>query len=228
MAKLILFDVDGTLIRTIGNLEGAWNEMLSEVFGIKDSSVALARREGKTEREIVFDAASEAGVDQKTAERKLHQAYRVITEKFSQLETVPIQGAMELLDVMKEADEIKVGLLTGNSEERGWNKLEKAGMRDFFRFGVFSNDAETREDLFQVAIEKAEGVFGMRFDPKDVWIIGDTPRDVSTAVKNGAKCIAVTTGPFKERELISEGADFVLKDLTDYKRIISIILGKED
>ncbi len=227
MAKLVLFDLDYTLLKSVGNKEELWNAMFSEVFGLKGSAV-LARRQGMTEKEIIEDAASEAGIDGETVKRKMHQAYRILTEKFSELDVMLFPGAKELLETLKEADGIKVGVLTGNSEDRAWLKLEKAGLKGYFKFGVFSNDAETREDLFQVALEKAVKAFGMKFRPEDTWIIGDTLRDVSTAVKNGARCIAVTTGPFKERDLLGEGADFVLEDLTDYKRIVNIILGKEE
>ncbi len=227
MAKLVLFDLDDTILGSVGNRKGLWAEMFTEVFGMKDPPV-LKRRDGMTEREIVHDVAAEAGVDEETIKKKLHQAYRILREKFRQLDVMVFPGVKELLETMKEAEEIKMGVLTGNSEERGWMKLEKAGLKDYFKFGVFSEDGEVREDLFQVALEKAEKAFGMKFEPQDIWIIGDTPRDVSTAVKGGARCIAVATGPFKERELLVEGADFVLKDLTDYKRIVSIILGKEE
>lgn len=228
MAKLVLFDVDYTLLMCRGDRERPWKEMLSEVFGIKDAPAALRRREGKTEREIMFDIASEAGIDGDVVKRKLRQAYRVLKEKFSGTETVPLPGAKELLETLREADEIKAGVLTGNSEERGWMKLEKAGLRDYFRFGVFSGDAERREGLFRVALEKAGKAFGADFEPKDVWIIGDTLRDVSTASDNGARCIAVATGPFSKKELLAAGADFAVDGLSDYKRIVNIILGKED
>lgn len=227
MAKLVLFDVDDTLIK--GEMDGRntrWNEMLWEVFGVK-VSINLKRFIGMTETETMNAVCSEAGIDKADIERKMRQASRVLTEKYSTLSFAVLPGVRELLETLSESDEIKFGLLTGNTEERAWMKLEKVGLRGLFSFGAFTEDADSRESLFPAALEKAEKLFGLSFSPEDVWVVGDAPRDIGVAVKSGARSIAVMTGPSSERELVAAGADYVLKDFSDYKKVVRIILGRE-
>jgi phosphoglycolate phosphatase-like HAD superfamily hydrolase len=105
-----------------------------------------------------------------------------------------------------------LGLVTGNLTRIGWRKLERAGLRDYFRFGAFGEMAKTRAGLAKIAIREARGQ-GWIFSGAPISLIGDSPADVLAARRNRIRSIAVATGLTPTDELQAEEPDIVLRDL---------------
>ncbi len=119
-----------------------------------------------------------------------------------------------------------MGLVTGNMEDIAWLKLDKVGLKNYFQFGGFGDDAMERISLVRQAIDEAEKFYG-RLNRENIFVIGDTPRDIVSGQKSGVKTIAVATGDFSLHELQMMQPDFVLENLEDTTRLMNIILGYE-
>lgn len=108
-----------------------------------------------------------------------------------------------------------MGLVTGNFSRIGWKKLELAGLKQFFRFGSFAEQAEERSSLVRIAMEKARQ-HGWIVEHKRIWLIGDHPNDVAAAHANGIRVLAVATGLVSRSELEASRPDLVLDHLRDF------------
>jgi phosphoglycolate phosphatase-like HAD superfamily hydrolase len=131
-------------------------------------------------------------------------------------------GVHALLDALEGAG-AALGLVTGNIEDGAHLKLAACGIGDRFVFGSFGSDAEDRDELPTIAIERAGDVTGVQFDPNRTWIIGDTPRDIGCARACGIRVLAVATGSFSVAELEEAGADHALESLVDTRRILDFL-----
>ena len=111
----------------------------------------------------------------------------------------------------------------GNIEEIGWLKLEVAGLRTFFRFGAFGDESDHRADLVRLAVDRARATIGIDYAGEQIWIIGDTPRDIACARSAGTKVVAVATGRWSAEQLAEHRPDALLADLTDADKFMSAI-----
>ena len=116
-----------------------------------------------------------------------------------------------------------MGLVTGNMEAIAWLKLQKVGLNKYFHFGGFGDKIVKRSGLVKNAIKASEQTFG-KLNTENIFLIGDTPRDIVGGQKVGVKTIGVATGDFSEEELAQAGADFIVKDLKDSEKVLKIIL----
>ncbi len=119
-----------------------------------------------------------------------------------------------------------MGLLTGNIAQGARLKLGSAGLESHFAMGSYGSDSEDRDELPAVALVRARETWGVEFDPGDVVVVGDTPRDVTCGQVVGARTVAVATGHFDARALADAGADSVLEDLSETRRVVEILLGE--
>ena len=131
-----------------------------------------------------------------------------------------MDGVKDVLENLKQFG-IPRGLVTGNIEQIAWLKLDKIGVKDYFGFGGFGNESADRSLLVRHAVERAGNIYGT-FNKENVFVIGDTPRDILAGQKNGVKTVGVATGDFTVDELEATGADFVLQNLKDMKIILKI------
>nr|WP_290665214.1 haloacid dehalogenase-like hydrolase [Ardenticatena sp.] len=228
--KLILFDVDKTLIDAHGAgrraLERTFEHILGHTAGLEQ--VAFG---GKTDPMIVREALQKGGVPPSEILRLTpHLLRHYPGELARELTTAPpparltvLPGVRPLLERLHTRDDIVLGLLTGNVEACAWLKLQVAGLYTFFTFGAFGDDGETRDDLPAVAMQRAWEESGYRFGRDDVVIIGDTPRDVRCAQLIGGRSIAVATGPFSADALHTAGADVVFPSLADTQSVLQAL-----
>lgn len=216
--RLILFDIDGTLVLTGGAGGRAMARAFREVFGVENglASVSMA---GRTDAWIVAQMASHHGLacgDETRA--RFHDTYighllREIHEPGPQKGILP--GVREVLDALADDSRACLALLTGNVERGAQIKLEYFDLWKYFASGAFGDTTHDRNSLLGTAIERVGAVCGLSVRPSDVTIVGDTPLDVAVALSGGARSVAVATGGYDRATLKASGADVVLDDLRD-------------
>jgi phosphoglycolate phosphatase len=215
--RLILFDIDGTLLDCGPQVRPALVEALMEVFGTAGvhGTYDLA---GRTDPRIVLDLLTAAGFSEEEVRARLPAVRATYIEKLERvLDRQGMRlhaGVCEALEELAARKDVVLGLLTGNWEPGARTKLSRFDLNRFFRFGAFGCDAIDRSDLPPVAFERAERLLGRRFDPKEALIVGDTLHDVACARAHGIPVLAVATGRTSAETLRAGGADRVVMDLT--------------
>ncbi len=130
-------------------------------------------------------------------------------------------GAKELLQTLDNKKTL-LGLVTGNLKSIARGKMKRAGLNNYFKVGGFGSDDENRTNLVKIAIKKVEDGFGFKFND-NIFLVGDTPKDILAGKEAGVKTIAVATGNYAEIDLEKEKPDLVLKDLTQKDKILKLI-----
>lgn len=219
MPKLVLFDIDGTLVLTGGAGIRAMNRAGEAVLGVSNllDGIPVA---GRTDWIILHDALTKAGhdLDEDVFVRMREAHHRYLREEIDQpgegvKDVMP--GIRTLLPALQSRDDMSLGLLTGNFEEAARIKLGHFDLWAYFRCGAFGDDAADRNKLVPFAVDRARECGLGSFDYGDVVVIGDTPHDVACAVAVGAMPVAVATGNFTVDQLRATGAPVVLEDLSD-------------
>ncbi len=230
MAKLLLFDVDGTLILTGGAGMRGMDRAFREIYGIADAfhGVHLA---GRTDPGILADAMVQAGVVAGNgAEARFMQVYfRMLQEEVDKPAPAGSDdpavwrkfkgvypGVRKTLDGLLPRDDVFLALLTGNYARAAEIKLAHFDLWRYFRCGAFGEDAIERWQLVQVARDRARAMGAPEFAPADVLVVGDTPLDVEAARRAGVRSLAVATGGFSLDALAASGADQVVSRIDDF------------
>jgi len=222
--KIILFDIDGTLISAGGAGTRALNKAFEQILGIKDAFKNFEMA-GKTDVQIIKEGLIASGV-------KLSNV--LVSELIeSYLENLSIEinnnskhlkpGVKEFIELIYHELKYPMGLLTGNLEKGARIKLEPFGLNTFFPFGAFGSDHEDRNYLLPVAIERFSRTFNYNIDFQQCIVVGDTPRDVACAKPYGATVIAVATGPYSVEKLKTTGADVVIENLSEISKILTLL-----
>lgn len=231
MKRLVLFDIDGTLLTAQGAPRRAFRRAMLEVYGTT-GPIATHAFAGKTDPQIARELLTAAGIADDEITAGLAQLWtRYLRELRHELarpshRTLVYAGIHALLDSLEQRTaDVVLGLLTGNIAEGAALKLESAAIRTEFRVGAFGSDCEQREGLPQVAVTRAHECVGITFERHDIVIIGDTPNDVSCGRGLGARAVAVATGSHSVADLQQAGADAVFDDLSDTARVLDAILS---
>jgi phosphoglycolate phosphatase len=214
--KLLLFDIDGTLVDCGGQPKPLFGEALEEIYGAR-GDIRGYDFSGKTDPRIVVDLMSAAGVPEPVIHQRLPElrdAYLARLEERLEPEGVRIlPGVVELLTTLAEREDVVLALLTGNWERGAGIKLGSVGLRRFFAFGSFGDGQTDRRDLPPVAWARAVEHCGRSFQPEETWIVGDSLLDVDCARAHGIPCFAVATGRTAATALAAAGAQQVVADL---------------
>jgi phosphoglycolate phosphatase len=211
--KLLLFDIDGTLLRTYGAGVRAMLRAAEETLGerARHANIDLG---GALDPWIVDEIARQAGYtldDVLRGQVRAAYARHIVTELRQSTRAEATPGVLTLLQRLRAERPAQLGMLTGNFAETGAIKLRHVGIEpEWFSPAVWGDAAESRPGLVRVALSHVPGV-----RVRDVIVIGDTPRDVHCAHENGARCLAVATGNCDEATLRAAGADRVVSDLVD-------------
>ncbi|RJQ49323.1 MAG: HAD family hydrolase [Nitrospiraceae bacterium] len=223
MKKLVLFDIDGTLITAGGAGTRSLNRAFHAVMEIEDAFKTISMA-GKTDIQIIKEGLGLHGFSMDGNIGKMLEAYlHFLTEEINNPLKKLKPGVQETLDLLKQ-EGIPLGLLTGNLESGARIKLGSFELNEYFIDGAFGSDHEDRDELLPIAIQKFAKK-GFAFSPQECIVIGDTPRDVQCAKVHGAKCIAVATGPYQKEELLKTNADIVFDSLAEPRGCIEFIKG---
>jgi phosphoglycolate phosphatase len=227
MKRLVLFDIDGTLVRG-GPAKEAFELAMREVFG---TAGPIERWEfsGKTDPQIARELLLDTGLSGAEIDAGFPALWeRYLAELEARLPADPVRvlpGALSLLGALGEVADVALGLVTGNLERGAVLKLRSAGFDGRFRVGGFGSDHEVRNELPPIAMGRARAAWGVTFAPESVVIVGDTPMDVACGRAHGTRTVAVATGSFDVRALAATRADAVLEDLSETDRVLGILLG---
>jgi len=228
--KLVLWDIDGTLVHTAGHGRDAFSEAFSAVFG-RETDIAEVDMAGRTDHMIAMAVLEGAGVSDGEAhmERMFEELAGALEARRERIagEGHPMPGVREALETLSRREGVTQSLLTGNIEINAALKLAAFGLDtlvDLEIGGYGSDPHEARSDLVGVAREKAMRLRGVQVPACDTVLIGDTPLDVKAAHEAGARAVAVATGPYTVAELRETGADAVLDEVTDLE-MLTLSLG---
>lgn len=220
--RLVLFDIDGTLIDSGGAGTRSLNSAFQELFSLEDTFRGISMA-GKTDTEIIKEGLQKHGFSKDGNLDAVVSAYLKNLEKEIQNKRKHVKhGVHELLGHLSSKRHIGLGLLTGNLEPGARIKLESLDLNRYFLSGAFGSDDEDRNNLLPIAVKRFEELFGESIEIDDCIIIGDTPRDVACAHIYHALCIGVATGPYSFEELVEAGADIVVKNLSEHSELLGI------
>jgi phosphoglycolate phosphatase-like HAD superfamily hydrolase len=232
MQKLVLFDVDGTLIHCGKAPRRAITEAMVAVYGTA-GDVDHYPFSGKTDMQIIFDVITQADVDPKIVKTKMQEVilqYLNLLEKTLDSKDVKtLVGIVELLDALRDHSQATLGLLTGNVLQGAKIKLSRAGLHDYFfngkgTVGAFGSDSMDRNDLPVIAAQRAFEATGKAFQEKNIVIIGDSPYDITCGRSLNVRTIAVGTGWHTEEELREYRPDYFFSDFCDTQTVVNAIM----
>lgn len=227
--RLVLWDVDGTLLRA-GDIGAAvFDDAVEAVLGQRPPE--RVRMSGKTDPLIVREYLVMMGVEEKpelvdAVLERLVEALAEAAEAGVLDEGSACPGVTDVLDGLAAAEGVVQTLLTGNLYANAVVKVNTYGLAKWLDLdiGAYGSDSDDRNRLVPIALGRMEQARGVRLAPSEVWVVGDTPRDLACARAAGARCLLVATGRYTYGELAGLGADAAVKDMSDGARVVSLLL----
>jgi phosphoglycolate phosphatase len=222
--RLLLWDIDGTLISTGAAGHRAIERATAERFGGTGDleGVEIA---GRTDASIAHQILQKYGepITDASVQTVLDIYARLLAEELPRRQGRVLPGVLELLQRSGKQSDSSLGLLTGNMERGAKLKLEHYGLWHFFAFGAFSDDHHDRNELGTFALSRAQKATGRLFPTSEVDVIGDTGHDIACGKAIGARTVAVATGSWSREQLAEHKPDFLFDDLSNVDEVIEIL-----
>ena len=222
--RLLLFDIDGTLIHSAGAGVESLRRALNQRFQI-DDDLADIEIAGRTDSGIVMSILNKhriSATNENIAsflDTYVHFLSRELPRRPGQI----LPGVFELLKKLKTRPHLILALLTGNVSRGAQLKLEHYGVWHFFEFGAFADDHHDRNQLGSFAQARAREKHGDEFEADQIDVIGDTPHDIECGKAFGARTVAIATGSWPRPELAAHRPDFLFDDLSNVDEVIHIL-----
>ena len=229
--KLLLFDIDGTLLLTQGIGRRSVEAALARRLGRTVTTEGIAFS-GRTDPGILREALLQSGLTEAEADALLPDVLDTYVEALRTTITPArvrvLPGVCDLLGHLADRTDVHLGLLTGNLEPTAYLKLDAAGLAPFFAFGAFGSDHPDRMQLPAVALRRAQTILGHTYRGRNVVIIGDTEHDIRCGRGIGAYTVGVCTGRFSRADLEPHAPDLLLDDLRDGELFVGRVLQSID
>ncbi len=224
-SKLFLFDIDGTLITSGGAGETALSLGIKTQFGIEDDlkNIEIAGRTDSGIARRIFEKHQVEASPENLAtffDGYLSHLSRLLPQTGGRL----LPGIVPLLDRLQARGDVLLALLTGNLARGAELKLVHYGLWDYFEFGAFADDHHDRNELGRFAQARALEQQGQVFPPESIYVLGDTPHDISCARAIGAKAVAIATGKFTCAQLAEHAPDYLFEDLSDVEAVLKALI----
>jgi phosphoglycolate phosphatase len=217
MIRLVLFDIDGTLIYTSGAGEKAFAGVFASFFGVSDGTEKL-KFAGRTDVAILREFFIHNAIAPSSENMaQFFEAYVFLLEQ--KLHALP--GGVHpgvwtwLHDLRSLPHPVAIGLLTGNIRLGAEIKLRRFGLWEQFELGAFADDSAERNEIAAIAKERGESLLGRKLRGEEVLVIGDTPLDIACARCIGAKVLAVGTGMYRPKDLRPLNPDWAVDSLDE-------------
>ncbi len=225
--KVLLFDIDATLLKTGWAGLRALNRVFSRLYGVREATKGI-RPAGKTDPLIIREMVGQCRPDL-DPDQEIPRVVEVYVEYLAEeVEASPgfqvMPGVPELLERLSRMPQLALGLATGNLEKGAYIKLRRAGLGSFFSFGGFGSDSENRTELVLAAIRRAKEHLKDEVALESVYVIGDTPRDILCGKEAGTRTVAVATGSSGVEELGRYDPDHLFEDLSSTNSVVEIFL----
>lgn len=225
--KLVLFDIDGTLLRGQGQGRGA---LLSAMESVLPCDFPRANNiAGKTDLQFLHECLEDALAPhelQRWIPQVLERYMQILPERYTIDSGVfLLPGVRPLLDHLSARSDALVGVLTGNIAAGARHKLELFELADYFLLGAYGDEARFRRELPPIAVERARRIAGRNFAGKDIVIIGDTPNDIDCGRPVGARSLAVATGGDTAAELAEHEPDYLFESLADVDAVLAAVFA---
>ncbi|GAB1342449.1 HAD family hydrolase [Gemmatimonas sp.] len=228
--KVVLFDIDGTLLRTDGAGRRSMEHALFTVFGAHGNPEY--RYDGKTDRQITREQMRWAGVPDEVIDARMHDVFAIYSERLAQElasgaeQAVLMEGIPALLESLGAHESVTLGLLTGNIEAGARQKLQAVNLAwEQFVVNAFGSDHEHRPMLPAVAQQRAQALLGRDVPGNRMVIIGDTPADIHCGRSLNVRAIGVATGRYSVEELGAHQPAAVFETLAHTEAVVEAILA---
>ncbi|HJP86317.1 MAG TPA: haloacid dehalogenase-like hydrolase [Gemmatimonadaceae bacterium] len=227
--RLVLFDIDGTLLNSGGMGRAAMQRALGLVFGSPGNP--SYRYDGKTDKQIVREVMRMEGHTDEHIDSRMEKLVGLYLEGLREgansgrFNVRPLDGIPEILDALEQRDDVVLGLLTGNVEPGARIKLKAAGIDpDRFKINAFGSDHEHRPELPAIAQRRAGETLGLDIAGDRLVVIGDTPADIECGRSLGARAIGVASGHYTVEQLQAHRPYAVFSSLADTDKVLETIL----
>jgi len=226
--KLLLFDIDGTILSARGIPRIVMKKVLSQRFldFPYDEEYDFS---GRTDREIIEHLLIHAQVQFSMNDiDEILVNFAILLEREFKNNHQPylLDGVENLVNILLATENAYLGLVTGNIAEGARIKLESVGLYENFPIGGFGDDSKNRVDLPPIAQKRAEEYYNIQFSKDNIWIIGDSIYDIECAELNNLRCLAVASGKTQKQVLASVNPEYLEDDLSETKSILNIVLNK--
>jgi len=225
--KVLLFDIDGTLLEPAGIGRLCCQRALEDVLGfsVPTDGIAMA---GRTDWGIINDLLVHAGLEESEVEDQRDKVFDALARHIaaaapsSKMHILP--GVISLLDHLKKDSRFILGLVTGNVQKTVVHKLRAVGINPgLFTFGAFGDEHFDRNTLPALALYRLSQMIGVQVPAERALVIGDTPHDITCAQHAGLKVLSVATGLYDSQELAKYTPDFLLEDLSNTSQVLEIL-----
>ena len=227
MKRILLFDIDGTLLHPAGIDRTCFRRALEDIYGVAPP-IDGDDLGGKTIWQLLTDLLHAAGLEDEEIDANREAAFAAYSRHVEvaapafNMHLLP--GVGPLLDYLRDSPDFILGLVTGNVREAVPHKLRKVGIDPgIFTFGAFGSEHPDRNTLPALALYRLSQILGSQPEPETALIIGDTPLDIACARHTGVKVLAVATGHFDRSTLASHEPDYLLDDLSAFNQVTAIL-----
>jgi phosphoglycolate phosphatase-like HAD superfamily hydrolase len=222
--RLLLWDIDSTLITTGGAGDRALRRVVKKRYGVDDDfhDIEIA---GRTDAQIAASILKKYDVEPTSANvADFLEGYLAnLEDLLPQIGGRVLPGVAEILERLAPREDRVLALLTGNLRRGAQLKLERYGLWHYFDFGAFADDHADRNELGAFARVRAKEKHGIEFAVADIDVIGDTGHDIACGKIFGARTVAVATGSWTRERLAEHEPDFLFDDLSDVDRVIATV-----
>jgi phosphoglycolate phosphatase len=227
MTTLLLFDIDGTLLRAGDTAREAFDVAFLDVFGVENAMRDARLTTGRTDPEIFQDVSLSV-----LGRRLLDEEYERLADRYiaflsrelgrsNSFRLMP--GVEQLVTLLSARPDVILGLETGNLKDAAKLKLERGGIEQFFTVGGFGSDSTDRAEIVRIAIERARNLHMADIPRENIFIIGDAPQDIIAGRQLGISTLAVCTGRTDRDALMDEGPSRILPDLSDIQAFMQYV-----